>query len=112
MDGLVFASSWRVLRRRCRIYWIALFGALPAEVLIGWPLDRLLGSDIPFLAIAGVAMATLLVAGYRVKNWPCPSCGKPFLRRSFSFDKRLRRSCAHCSLPLYYGEDSHGQISN
>src|SRR5205807_1220600 len=98
-----YQLQWAKLRRIRRWFCAAYLSALPAEMLIGWPLDRLFHSTIPFVSIALISMTAFVILGLRIANWKCPRCHRPFFRNwiwtnGFSWRHVV---CIHCGLPLY-----------
>ena len=96
----MYARAWNDYRRRRALFWTGFLGFIPAEALIGVPLGRLIGSDVPFLVIAIGSIALFLFAGLRLFNFRCPSCGKRFFMRGFAYNQFARR-CLHCGFPKY-----------
>ena len=83
-------------RRRNFVFGAAATG-VPAVLLIGMPLDRVLHSAMPS-AVVGLAMLVVLFrAGDRFRKWRCPGCGETFHQKGMTGNAFARR-CMHCGL--------------
>ena len=89
---------WLDLKRRFKVLWFLLLGALPGVFLLGYLFNNLLEEDAALPVVALLWFAATAWAGHRVANFACPRCGKAFYE-SWIFFKMLRRDCAHCHLP-------------
>jgi hypothetical protein len=73
-------------------------GVLPTEFVVGIPLSRAVGSNVPFTVLGLAAMGCFVVGGWRVLEWRCPQCGEQFHHRN-GWTNTLTRKCLHCGLP-------------
>ena len=89
---------WLGLKRRYRVLWFLLLGALPCVFLLGYVFGALFKEDAALPVVALLWLAATAWAGLRVAGFACPRCGKAFFE-SWYFFKMLRRNCAHCNLP-------------
>jgi hypothetical protein len=103
------AVSWQNYRHRRRWHFAIWLGYIPGVFLIGFPLKRLFGSDIPFYVVAGGWMLAFLVSGVYLSLFPCPNCHQPFFFTGWVHNPFARR-CMHCRFPKWgdpAGGDQH-----
>lgn len=103
-----YYEAWREYRRRRTLMWLASLGWIPMGligVFLAGLLSLLLGPGgavgaLPIVAVPLVAItfATLLVAYWRFRMWPCPRCRRAFRNPRYW---PLSDRCPHCGLDLY-----------
>ena len=86
----------RHLRWR-RILFISWLAPLPLEIIVGWPLDKATGSNLPFVLIAFGCMAVFAFSGLMLGLFTCPRCDRPFTRKAY-FRNPFSSSCVNCGL--------------
>jgi predicted RNA-binding Zn-ribbon protein involved in translation (DUF1610 family) len=84
-----------------RVLLGAWLGLIPAELLIGTPLDHAVGSEVPSRIVGFLAMTLFLIGGIMVSRFRCPKCGERFASRRNAvvrvFNPFLSR-CQNCGL--------------
>ena len=69
---------------------------------VRWLVNESIGLAIVSLILNACTAVVFVVMYLRVRNWPCPRCGKPF----YSYSERrglglFTRHCGHCGLLKY-----------
>jgi len=100
-----YAAAWRSYRRSSLACWTLFVLFLPALALVNRGVGAYPNGSTIVAVTAFAWMIAFCVAGYRVSNFACPRCGKPFFRK---FDERpsrrdwahnpFARRCMHCGL--------------
>jgi hypothetical protein len=90
------SANYEYQKRRL-ILWGTLLTLIPAVMIIGFPLGRVLGiAAIPTIVAVLWFAAALAAAIYRT-TWKCPRCHKPFFRRLL-YHAAFTTKCVHCGL--------------
>jgi len=88
-------STWHTYRRRRRLFFGILLTYVPGVFILGYPLMRLIGSEVPLYIIAGGWMLAFFVSGIYLSSFPCPNCHRSFFRTWYSHNPFAMR-CVHC----------------
>jgi hypothetical protein len=100
-----YPEAWRYYRRWRILLWVGLIGLLPAEALIGAPLNRAVGSEIPTLVVFLTMTGMFLIGGWKSATFQCPACRRQFhcqrqaMIRIFSVYNPFSSRCLTCGLP-------------
>ncbi len=94
----------KIRNRRLLVFW----AGIPCGLLVAYLIRELLRGRLDWLAWLPFLVALLWFGsnwyfGMLLNHWPCPRCGKPFLRKAFQIrwpGQRIR-CCVHCGLPRY-----------
>ena len=95
-------AEYRRRRRRClaAVLLLAVTMSLTAKALLGRPVGEILHTHpVEFILLVVVGLITGL-AVFRLSNWRCPSCGKPYFLKGLNANHFTRR-CLHCGLPKW-----------
>jgi len=68
-------DDWTEYRRRRNLFWLVLVTYVPGVLVLGLPLQWLLGSEEPIYLAAGAWMVAFIVTANRMTAWRCPRCG-------------------------------------
>jgi hypothetical protein len=82
-------------RLRNALIWLFLPGVLLCSAALNWVFHIRYGLFIVF----GLWMAATCAAGARMRQWPCPNCGKPVMRKGW-FHNDFSGQCLHCGFSL------------
>lgn len=86
--------SWSEFQRRRRAFFTVLASAVPAAGA-AW----FLSSPAGWAVVAGAWLLAITVSSLRLEGWPCPRCGKPFLRKG-AWHNSFATRCLNCELPM------------
>ena len=100
---MTFPEAWCFLRKWSALYRIALIAL--CGVAIAAALLHVPARSLVFLAPTFGAFALYIVAGSRLKYFPCPRCGARFIWGLGFFSMSLQSHCSHCGLPKYPESD-------
>jgi hypothetical protein len=100
MSDLDYSSQWEPYRRTRRMGLFLFLGYVPGVVIIGYPLSKLFGSQIPFEVVAICWFTTLGVFAIWHRTFRCPRCHNRFFIKTF-YRNDFARKCLHCGLPLW-----------
>jgi hypothetical protein len=100
MSDHAYATAWKRYRRLRLNCWVAFAGfALSTFTLVF--------ADLPPVRFGWAALAFwvyAMIAGSRLRGFPCPRCGKYFKRRWPSEKRFPSGSCPHCGLEKFAKE--------
>jgi len=98
-----YKDQWDDYRRRNRIVIALFLGFIPGVLILGFPLTKLLKSEIPFYAVALTWMAMTAGAWIRLILFRCPRCRERFMMNKY-FVVASGRKCPYCGLKRYEGK--------
>jgi|SRR6266566_6469716 len=104
-----YERQWRAFRshrNRIALTLLVEFVAfLPFVAVVAIVERRLLSTDRLFFPAALLWGALYMATASRLRNYPCPRCGKNFFGGFFATSATMMgRSCANCGLPRYAEE--------
>jgi hypothetical protein len=106
-----YYENWLDRRRRSKFFWIAFFAWAPVTLALAGACDWLFQLG-PRSILVGVltGLVLLFINLWRI-SWPCPRCGKPFYKTTFSYWP-VADNCLHCGLPEYSPHDDFANSRN
>jgi hypothetical protein len=90
-------AVWNELRRRLWWEYGLLAAWFPVIFFFGWLPQHAGISEVVAIGLAMLWILPMFLADRRLYAFPCPSCGRRFLRRGQAWP----RSCAHCGLKAW-----------
>ena len=95
-----YEEVWKVHERRQR-QWIhvSVFG-FGAACLIGYSLDWILKSHMPFIVLGASWFIAALFTGAKVQRLKCPRCGELFFFGT-TYKNEFASRCLNCGLPKW-----------
>lgn len=98
-----YKTQWNDYRKRSRIVFALFLGYIPGVFILGFPLTKLLKSEIPFYIVALTWMATTVGAWIHLILFRCPRCRERFMMNKY-FVVASGRKCPYCGLKKYDGK--------
>jgi hypothetical protein len=95
---------WKSYRKNRLVLVLLFLGWIPALGVSNFLRARL---HLPLLfptVVGALWLVAVIVQGWRLRLWPCPSCGKSFRGWSPLLPKR----CYYCGRPRLRAKDEHG----
>jgi|SRR6185369_8411604 len=93
-------SLWQDYRRRRLRFLVVWLTYVPGVLIVGYPLTRAFGSDIPIYLVAGAWMLAFVFSAGHMESFSCPRCHRAFFCASW-FHNPLARRCVHCGFPKW-----------
>ena len=103
-----YAEAWNDYRKRRLVFAAVLLSYVPGVWLVAVPLSSLTGIKSDYLGYpaAGAWMLAFLITSARLTLFPCPRCGKHFVK-SWWLHNPFARRCLHCHLQKWATSGRH-----
>lgn len=97
---MTYTAQWQDYRKKRNLVWLLFLAYVPGVAIIGFTLQHLLKSELPFYFAAGVWLTAYIAASWRLDTFKCPACGRKFHSTRWGHNPFVHK-CLYCGLPKW-----------